>query len=228
LLDLHATLVSSALVVMAPAFFVVAAPTGQGQVLGIVRAAVVAGHDVFHRDLLARISVVGHYELGAAVNATAHPHQLASNLLLPKGVVRRHDGQDEFAMGGGHDPRVSSAIVRFTADESHDAPTTMTISGEAAGNAAAFAEQLFNLYSRAPTDASVQWADLPTWTAGEESTTPDLSSSISEIIDGAGWARGNALVLVVEGTGHRTAESFDGDANAAPRLEVILGFPSSP
>jgi PKD repeat protein len=35
-----------------------------------------------------------------------------------------------------------------------------------------------------------------------------------------GWASGNALVLIVNGTGHRTAYAFDGKAAGAPLLHV--------
>ena len=43
---------------------------------------------------------------------------------------------------------------------------------------------------------------------------------IQEIINRPGWARDNALVLIISGTGKRTAESYDGDSSGAPLLHV--------
>jgi hypothetical protein len=43
---------------------------------------------------------------------------------------------------------------------------------------------------------------------------------IQEIVNRPGWTAGNSLVLIVTGTGERVAESFDGEADAAPLLHV--------
>lgn len=51
--------------------------------------------------------------------------------------------------------------------------------------------------------------------------TPSLVSVIQEIVGQSGWARGNALALIVTGSGNRTAESFEGDPNGAPLLHVM-------
>jgi hypothetical protein len=79
----------------------------------------------------------------------------------------------------------------------------------------------------------VAWSP-PDWTsvgaAGAAERTPDLSALLQEIVDRPGWAPGNALVLVVTGTGTRTAESFDGAPAAAPvlRVEYRLEAPGPP
>jgi hypothetical protein len=69
----------------------------------------------------------------------------------------------------------------------------------------------------------VAWSP-PDWTAvgaaGAAERTPDLAALLQEIVDRPGWAPGNALALLVTGTGTRTAESFDGLASAAPLLRV--------
>jgi hypothetical protein len=41
---------------------------------------------------------------------------------------------------------------------------------------------------------------------------------IQEIVNRSGWASGNALALIVTGTGERVAESYDG--SAAPELHI--------
>ncbi len=56
--------------------------------------------------------------------------------------------------------------------------------------------------------------------AGPDQQTPDIASIIQEIVNPLGWSSGNSLVIIITGTGQRTAESFDGDQNGAPLLHV--------
>jgi hypothetical protein len=56
--------------------------------------------------------------------------------------------------------------------------------------------------------------------AGSDQQTSDISSIIQEIVDRPGWSGGNSLAIIITGVGRRTAESFNGDADAAPVLHV--------
>ena len=78
----------------------------------------------------------------------------------------------------------------------------------------------FDLTSRPTTASFVSW-NIPPWnTVNETHQSPDLSALVQEVVDRPGWTRGNALVLLFEGSGVRVAESFDGKPTAAPRLCV--------
>jgi hypothetical protein len=48
----------------------------------------------------------------------------------------------------------------------------------------------------------------------------DLSAVIQEVVSRSGWSSGNAITLVVTGSGRRVAESWNGDAAAAPLLHI--------
>jgi hypothetical protein len=52
--------------------------------------------------------------------------------------------------------------------------------------------------------------------------TPDLSDIVQEIVDRPGWASGNAMTFILEGTGRRTAVSYDQDSSKAPLLHVVF------
>ncbi len=69
----------------------------------------------------------------------------------------------------------------------------------------------------------MSWDPVP-WTtkgeAGPDQQTPDLASIIQETVNRSGWSSGNSLVIIITGTGTRTAESFNGDQNGAPVLYV--------
>jgi hypothetical protein len=47
-----------------------------------------------------------------------------------------------------------------------------------------------------------------------------MSAVIQEIVDRPGWSSGNALAILITGSGKRVAESFDGDASGAPLLHL--------
>ncbi len=50
--------------------------------------------------------------------------------------------------------------------------------------------------------------------------TSDISSIVQEIVDRGGWASGNSMVLIVEGSGKRVAEAYDGESANAPLLVI--------
>ena len=56
--------------------------------------------------------------------------------------------------------------------------------------------------------------------AGVNQRTSNLGSIVQEIVSRPGWASGNAIVLVITGTGTRVASAFDDNAALAARLVV--------
>jgi hypothetical protein len=68
----------------------------------------------------------------------------------------------------------------------------------------------------------VGWSP-PDWVQGQQGPgqqTPNLATVIDSVVNGGGWQSGNALLILISGSGDRVAESFDGDAAAAPLLHV--------
>jgi hypothetical protein len=108
---------------------------------------------------------------------------------------------------------INAAWVQFEADEDGTDAASFLIEGHAIGNAPTFARTDHDVTSRARTAASVAWSP-PAWDtsdAGAGQRTPDLSSIVQEIVDGPDWAEGQALVLLLSGSGTRIAEAYDGD-----------------
>lgn len=118
---------------------------------------------------------------------------------------------------------IESAYVQFTADEKHSGATSLLIRAHDTNDAGAFTKAKHNLSNRPLTDAAVAWNPVA-WNTKNVATgkqrTPDLADVIQEIVDRPGWDSGNAIALVVTGSGTRTADSYDGGANKAPRLHV--------
>ena len=115
---------------------------------------------------------------------------------------------------------ITAASITFTVDEAFSEATNLTLRAELSTNAAAFGSTSGNISNRALTSASVSWSPSAWSTAGQQQVSPDLSALIQEVINQPGWSAGNAVVVVVTGTGRRTAESYDGSAAAAPVLNV--------
>ena len=51
--------------------------------------------------------------------------------------------------------------------------------------------------------------------AGPDEQTSNIAAVIQEIVNRPGWSSGNALAIIITGTGKRVAESFNGVSSAA-------------
>ena len=63
------------------------------------------------------------------------------------------------------------------------------------------------------------------WTAGESTAaqrTPNSPPSCRKSSRVPGWASGNAIVFLISGTGHRTADAFDETGGSPPRLAITF------
>jgi hypothetical protein len=56
--------------------------------------------------------------------------------------------------------------------------------------------------------------------AGPDQRTPEIRAVVQEVVSRPNWSAGNALAIIITGTGHRTAEAYDGVRTAAPLLHV--------
>ena len=120
--------------------------------------------------------------------------------------------------------KVTNAYIQFTVKDTTSESTSLTIKGEAHANALIFEDIDSNITKRTVTVDSVNWSPAP-WTtekaAGADQQTPDLSAIVQEIIDDTGWATDSAMVFIINGTGKRSAFSYDGNcAYFAPTFHV--------
>jgi hypothetical protein len=157
------------------------------------------------------------------------------------GTVRRTNGDLNLGSGSGGSPTtvalrftgvqipngatIASAGVQFTADETGSNATNLVVRAERADNSAPIGTAAFNISSRSRTTASVGWAP-PAWqtvgAAGPGQLTPNLASVVQEVVNRPGWAPGNALTVIITGTGRRAAESFEGGAPPVLRVTYIV------
>ena len=118
---------------------------------------------------------------------------------------------------------ILNAYVQFQAAGINAEVTSLTIWGEANDNAASFNHSKYSISSRERTIASLDWVPNAWTIIGEEGAdqcTPDISVVIQEVVNRAGWTSGNSLVLILTGSGQRTAWAYNGLPSGAPLLHV--------
>lgn len=118
---------------------------------------------------------------------------------------------------------VNAAWIQFQADEASAVPTVLDIRGHDTEDAPAFQATNSDLSNRPLTSAEVEWI-VDAWPVvgarGAAQRSPDLAAIIEELVDRPSWSYGNAMAFVIEGTGTRTAEAWDGSAGAAATLYI--------
>jgi hypothetical protein len=117
---------------------------------------------------------------------------------------------------------IASAYVQFRSDEVQSDPLSLLIQGQAIDTAPTFATTKNSITTRARTSSSSTWTPAPltqTSLSGVDHWTSDLKLIMQELVLRAGWASGNAMALIITGSGHRVADSFEGSAPAV--LHVV-------
>lgn len=115
---------------------------------------------------------------------------------------------------------ITNAYIDFEADGTDSGTTHLTFSAEDTDNAPDFTATNFDITSRTKTSAKITWSNVPSWNTNGNYQTPDISSVVQEIIDRPGWTSGNSIAILVNGSGRRQAESYNGESNNAPLLVI--------
>ncbi len=123
---------------------------------------------------------------------------------------------------------IVEAHIQFAVDEAKNSnPCVLSIYGEAHNDPPAFSNNNFNLSDRTKTNTYVEWSP-PTWgavgAAGQPQRTVNIAPVIQEIVALPGYSINSSIVILIEGVGTRTAESFDGSSTTAPELCVEYEF----
>src|SRR5690606_8253683 len=130
--------------------------------------------------------------------------------------------------------RILSARIDFYASDSDNAAISeLTITGEASANPAPFVTGQYNISGR-PDTSAVSWPNVPAWSSGNRYSTPDISTIVQQIVDGAGWARGNAMAFAISaptlsGSNNirRRAVSSEASTSRAPSLVITAEVPTA-
>lgn len=124
--------------------------------------------------------------------------------------------------------KIKRAYIQFEVGEAGDKAARLEIRGHAVDDAPAFSTAAFNISQRPLTEAVAAW-EPKAWTAnakpGPDLQTADLSQIVQELVNRPGWKRGNALALILRGTGQRVATATDGEQETGTTLFVEAEVP---
>jgi hypothetical protein len=125
---------------------------------------------------------------------------------------------------------IDSAFIQF-ATKGDKAPVSgaATIRAELSANSTTFTTTVNNISSRPTSTTSVTWPGSTdaSWgtccanNVGPAQRTPNIASLVQDVINQSAWSTGNAVTLIMNGTGVRNAQSFNGSATFAPQLLVF-------
>ncbi len=135
-----------------------------------------------------------------------------TNITIPQGAV------------------ITRAYIQFEVDElKANDPCNLFVFAEDNLNPSTYTTTSNDISGRNYLNDSVAW-NPPTWTAvsdqGPAQQTADLSKLVQDIISYSGWTSGNSMAFMIKGNGTRTAESYDGEPNAAPQLNIEYIIPT--
>lgn len=151
--------------------------------------------------------------------------ELAYDTIHGPQVVGLHFGSLGIPAGA----RVTSAVVRFTANLAQDGPVELSIGAQNDPAAGRFVEDAdaspsYGITSRPLLSRQLTWSPAPV--AVEETfETPELAPLLQQLVDHERWNEESSLVLrieavSIESSNYRSAYSHDGSAERAPRLLV--------
>jgi type IV pilus assembly protein PilY1 len=123
---------------------------------------------------------------------------------------------------------ITSARLEFEVDSTNNTATSLTIKGERVDSSGTFTATNGSITGRPTTTASVAWASLPDLAANQKLTSPDIKTVVQEIVSRAGWASGNAMSIIITGSGTKNVESFDTEPGAAPLLRITYTSSTAP
>ncbi len=186
---------------------------------------------IFEPDLTVSTPDANHYRQFKSYNGGSRDTALEISYQPASGIQKVGVRFDDLRIPQG--ATISSASLEFVSHDSNSSPAMATISGHDTDDSPVFTTSNANISSRSLTSANVSWTpnnwDLNSaQNIGEKYQTSDISTVIQEIVDRSGWCGGNALSLILEGTGLREAVSFDQIEKQAPLLKVRYDATSIP
>ncbi len=119
---------------------------------------------------------------------------------------------------------INAAYVQFEGDAGGEGdPTDYKIRAEASTTAGSFTSAANDLSGRPLLTTEVAWAPLA-WDSTDRTAdqrTTDIASLLQELVNDSSWNDASSIVLRFEGTGVRSAESFEGSDQQAELIVEV-------
>ena len=116
---------------------------------------------------------------------------------------------------------ITSAVINMHAHNSSDQESVFTIFAEDIGHSSQFDEEYYNLSTREVTTARETWTPGEWPTVNSEVDSVDVTRLVQEVVGRSDWCGGNALSMLVTGTGFREIVAHEQSNTNAPTLTVF-------
>nr|WP_241737506.1 PilC/PilY family type IV pilus protein [Neptunicella marina] len=162
------------------------------------------------------------HEIGVSVNTTNN------RLVLVDGTSPVSSGLRFEQLQIPRGATINSAYLRFTSDSYNVSAANIRFYGEASGNSDSFSGSSGDISSRAKTSSYVDWNTDNDWpNTNEQFVTPDITSVIQEVVNRGDWCGGNALSLLIDGSGisgssQRFIKSYDEGSGLG--AEIVISY----
>ncbi|MFP5348668.1 MAG: VWA domain-containing protein [Gammaproteobacteria bacterium] len=134
---------------------------------------------------------------------------------------------------------ITSAKIVFRAAESDSGTVNLRITADASDDAPTYAALTNNISSRTQTTAAAAW-NVSAWAPDlsqpyradtHHYETPDITSVVQEVVDRAGWCRGNSMAFTFARTGTDTGErvarayeTYGSNSFASPVASLVVTY----
>jgi len=116
--------------------------------------------------------------------------------------------------------KITSAVLKMRADKASNTQSSFTIAAEDTGNSEAFYAVDRDISTRLITDARETWTPEDWPSKNSQINSVDVSRLVQEVTDRTDWCGGNAISLLVTGTGFRETVAQEQSSVNAPSLVV--------
>jgi len=116
---------------------------------------------------------------------------------------------------------ITSAVINMHAHNASNTESTFTITAEDIGNSPGFETTHGNLSTRNTTTATETWIPGEWPSKNGEVDTVDVTRLVQEVIGRTDWCGGNAISLLISGTGFREVVAQEQSSVNAPTLTVF-------
>ncbi|OED37956.1 hypothetical protein AB833_22035 [Chromatiales bacterium (ex Bugula neritina AB1)] len=123
---------------------------------------------------------------------------------------------------------ITDARLDLTSTSSNDSSANFSIYSEDTTDAEPFTATGNNISNRSRHFDSVSWNSVPAWENNQQYESPNIASLVQKVVDKTDWCGGNALSLLISGTGNRLIDSFDKSTVDSPVLRVTYTLADVP
>lgn len=123
---------------------------------------------------------------------------------------------------------ITDARLDVSSASDNASVTNLVIHAEDSTDSASFTTDAQDISRRNRSYNTVSWDAVSKWEDEGRFESPDLANLVQLVVGNTGWCGGNALSLLMKGSGERMISAFDSGSGTAPTLRVSYKLDNVP